>query len=345
VALRPVPWLELRQDLTLAHARFVQLGGAGPGGAAAAQRVVADAGASERAAGGGAAAGGGRAAAAARGDARRPTRCSTSASAIGAGRCSSTCRSTTRRTRGGRKASTISPRGGTERPREARCRRCTSSGARRWRFGWRPRCTSCNEGETKMRRRTISVVMLALGLGVRAEPGGAARAAGGGGRRRGAGGRGRTTSAGRVELSAARIAVADLQFSILGEMHEASAWWPSVGARAGVGASGAPRRRRRHRRAQWRVHPRLGRGRRMRASARPTCWPADYNGLNFTLSRGGGGRRAGGRRPAAGAHGLLRRDGAQGEQAVAFTAQARRRRGDADGRARRSRARSRRRVR
>jgi len=31
----------------------------------------------------------------------------------------------------------------------------------------------------------------------------------------------------RVELSAARIAVADLQFSILGEMHAASAWLPS----------------------------------------------------------------------------------------------------------------------
>lgn len=77
-----------------------------------------------------------------------------------------------------------------------------------------------------MRRRTISVVMLALGLGcapsqeaqrvqLEVEVDDAALVVGD------------NDLGWRVELSAARVAVADLQFSILGEMHEASAWLPS----------------------------------------------------------------------------------------------------------------------
>ena len=77
-----------------------------------------------------------------------------------------------------------------------------------------------------MRRRTISVVMLALGLGcapsqeaqrvqLEVEVDDAALVVGD------------NDLGWRVELSAARVAVADLQFSILGEMHAASAWLPS----------------------------------------------------------------------------------------------------------------------
>ena len=77
-----------------------------------------------------------------------------------------------------------------------------------------------------MRRRTISVVMLVSSLGCTAsqeaqrvqlevEVDDAALVVGD------------NDLGWRVELSAARVAVADLQFSILGEMHAASAWLPS----------------------------------------------------------------------------------------------------------------------
>ena len=41
-----------------------------------------------------------------------------------------------------------------------------------------------------------------------------------------------------VTLTTARVAAASLQFTILGEMHAATAWLPRVDRRAGVGPPG-----------------------------------------------------------------------------------------------------------